>query len=360
MTSPWSLAVSRSDLARTRLTEVAPLEPGPGEAVLKVDRVGLTANNVTYATFGETMRYWDFFPTDEGWGIVPLWGFADVVASRVDGLPEGARLYGYLPTAGELLVLPQQAEARGFREVSPHRATLPSAYNTYRLTTGDPTYEADREDLQVLFRPLFFTSWMLADQCEDNAFFGADVVALSSASSKTAYGTAALLRGKGPEVVGLTSAANVAFTEGLGCYDRVVAYDAVQELDPARRTSYLDVAGNAALRRALHEHLGEALVHDMVVGATHQDAPSLEVPTEPLPGVATTTFFAPDQMKKRLGDWGREGLDRRFSDTWLGFAPTADRWVDVVQRSGPEALAEVWLEVLQGRSAPRTGNVLRL
>jgi hypothetical protein len=360
MTSPWSLAVSRADLAETRLTGVAALEPGPGEAVLHVDRVGLTANNVTYATFGETMRYWDFFPVDEGWGIVPLWGFADVVASRVDGLPEGARLYGYLPTASELLVLPQQAEARGFREVSPHRAALPSAYNTYRLTTGDPTYEEHREDLQVLFRPLFFTSWMLADQCADNAFFGADVVALSSASSKTAYGTAALLHGKGPELVGLTSPRNVAFTESLGCYDRVVAYDSLQELDPARPTAYLDLAGNAALRRSLHQHLGASLVEDATCGATHQDTPTLAVGDAGLPGATPRVFFAPDQMRKRLGDWGREGLDQRFSSAWLGFAPTADSWVDVTQQSGPEALTEVWLEVLQGRSAPRTGHVLRL
>ena len=71
---------------------------------------------------------------------------------------------------------------------------------------------------------------MLADQLEDNAFFGASVLAMSSASSKTAYGAAFLLQGKGPEVVGLTSPGNVEFTESLGCYDRVVAYDAVSEL----------------------------------------------------------------------------------------------------------------------------------
>ncbi len=89
MTSPWHLSVSQDDLTRTRLVEVSEPEPAAGEAVLRVDRVGLTANNVTYATFGQTMRYWDFFPTEPGSGVVPLWGFADVVASRVDGLSRG-------------------------------------------------------------------------------------------------------------------------------------------------------------------------------------------------------------------------------------------------------------------------------
>ena len=30
-------------------------------------------------------------------------------------------------------------------------------------------------------------------------------------------------------------------------------------------------------------------------------------------------FFAPDQMRKRVGDWGREGLDRRFAEAWQAF-----------------------------------------
>ena len=52
-----------------------------GEALLRVDRVGVTANNVTYALMGVAMHYWDFFPTKAGWGLVPLWGFGEVMAS---------------------------------------------------------------------------------------------------------------------------------------------------------------------------------------------------------------------------------------------------------------------------------------
>ena len=140
-------------------------------------------------------------------------------------------MYGYLPPPSHLLVQPARVDERGFRDASAHRQHLPSPYNVYALTTADPAYEANRENLQVLYRPLFYTSFMLADQLEDNGYFGADVLVLSSASSKTAYGAAFLLQGNGPEVVGLTSAGNVEFTESLGCYDRVVAYDAIPELD---------------------------------------------------------------------------------------------------------------------------------
>ena len=46
-TAGWALEVARDDLASTTLLEVEVPEPADGEAVLRVDRVGLTANNVT-------------------------------------------------------------------------------------------------------------------------------------------------------------------------------------------------------------------------------------------------------------------------------------------------------------------------
>ena len=75
--------------------------------------------------------------------------------------------------------------------------------------------------MQALLRPLFVTSWLIDDFLDDNAFFGTTakpgvpgVMLLSSASSKTAYGTAfALAQRQGIEVVGLTSPGNLAFCE---------------------------------------------------------------------------------------------------------------------------------------------------
>ncbi|MGY1667254.1 DUF2855 family protein [Geodermatophilus sp. SYSU D00696] len=348
----WALEVARDDLGRTSIVGTDVPEPADGEAVLRVDRVGMTANNVTYAVLGDTLRYWAFFPAADGAGRVPLWGFAEVLASRADGVEAGQRVYGYLPPASHLLVRPERAGPHGFRDGSPHRAGLPAVYNAYALTTGDPAYEPGREDLQVLFRPLFLTSFLLADQLAGQP---ADVVVLSSASSKTAYGTAFLLHGGTAEVVGLTGPANVAFTASLGCYDRVLSYDDVAGL-AAAPTAYLDLAGSTPLRKALHEHLRADLVLDLVVGVTHQDTS----PAGALPGPRPVVFFAPDRMAARVADWGRAGFAERFGEAWRRFTPAVAGWVDVRESAGPDGLREVWLEVLRGGGDPRTGHVVHL
>ena len=87
-----------------------------------------------------------------------------------------------------------------------------TARNCTRSTTStcaasaDPFYTRDSESAQALLRPLFITSWLIDDFLADNNFFGADTMLLSSASSKTAYGTAFQLRqraghrGGGPDL----------------------------------------------------------------------------------------------------------------------------------------------------------------
>jgi hypothetical protein len=60
MTRPddaWTLTVDRSDLGQTRRLSTPVPDLAPGEALLRVEKVGLTANNVTYAVLGEALRY---------------------------------------------------------------------------------------------------------------------------------------------------------------------------------------------------------------------------------------------------------------------------------------------------------------
>ncbi|SCE74331.1 DUF2855 family protein [Micromonospora chokoriensis] len=355
MADSWTFAVMRDDLGQTTLVDGAAPVAADGEAVLRVDRVGVTANNVTYAVLGDAMRYWEFFPpASRGlapqWGLPPLWGFAEVVASAVAGVEVGQRVYGYLPPAGHLLVRPDRVDASGFRDASPHRAELPSPYNAYRSTSGDPAYQPDQEDLLILFRPLFFTSFMLADQVVDNDFYGAESLLVSSASSKTAYAAAFELRGRGPRLVGLTSPGNLAFTRSLGCYDEVVPYDDIEGVD-AVPTVYLDLSGAPSTRATLRRHLGDRLVRDIAVGLTNQT---------PNADAAEEVFFAPVQMRKRSQDWGRDGLDRRFTEAWQRFTAVVGGWLDVQVGVGPEALREAWLDVLAGRTPPRVGRVVQL
>jgi hypothetical protein len=350
--------VAKDDLHRCRLIDEPPPALEEGQARLEVASFGLTSNNITYATFGEAMSYWDFFPAEEGWGRVPVWGFAKVSESSVPQLDEGARMFGYLPPSSELIVTPIRADAHGFIDASPHRAKLPATYNRYARTDGDPTYDADYEDQQMLLRPLFFTSWLIDDFLADADFFGGRTVLVSSASSKTANGLAFLLsRREGVDVIGLTSAASAAFVGGLGVYDHVVTYEALEEL-PAGRAVYVDIAGDGAVREAVHTHFGSELVHSAVVGATHHDR--MGAVPDSLPGPRPTFFFAPDRVTKRSADWGREGLEQRLAEAWRPYVEWTTGWLEVIHGSGPEALEGAYLDLLDGRIDPAKAHVLTL
>lgn len=352
------LLVKRNDLRESRIAESDPPEVAPGEALLRVETFGLTANNVTYAVFGEAMSYWNFFPAEEGWGRVPMWGFAEVEQSEAADVEPGARVYGYLPPSSHLVVAPTGAGAHGFDDGAPHRAALPSVYQRYLATDSDPFYRADTEAVQMLLRPLFFTSFLIDDQLADEGLTERGPVLISSASSKTAIAAAFLLaRRDGVECVGLTSARNAEFVEGLGIYGRTVAYDAVDSLERGPAT-FVDVAGDGGVRLAVHSHFGDELLHSMAVGATHWE--DFGAGAGELPGPSPALFFAPDRVTKRAGDWGGAGLNAKVADAWHPFCAWAGDWLEVLRGQGMKAVQSAWLDVLEGRVRPRAAHVLDL
>ncbi len=351
--------IATDDLHRCRFRDEPPPQPGDGEALLGVACFGLTSNNITYAVFGEAMSYWQFFPAPDGWGRMPVWGFAEVIDSRAAGLEEGTRVYGYLPPSSELLVSPARIDKRGFIDASAHRATLPAAYNSYVSTTSDAAYDSAHEDQQMLLRPLFFTSYLIDDLLEDSSFFGSSTVVISSASSKTASALAFLLsRREGIEVVGLTSERSAPFARGLGVYGHVIAYDELDSL-PAGTAVYVDIAGDADVRAAVHRHFGDQLVHSAVVGATHH-AEMQSGSSDPLPGPRPTFFFAPDRVTKRTAEWGREALEQRLAEAWRDYLAWTAGWLQVIHGEGPELLQAAYLDLLDGRIDPATAHVLSL
>jgi hypothetical protein len=350
--------IATDDLERTRFAEVPPLEPASGQAVLRVEHFGLTTNNITYAQFGVAMSYWDFFPAAQGWGRMPVWGFAEVSSSRADGLAQGTRLYGYLPPSSELLVEPTRTGPQGFVDGAAHRGALPAAYNGYVNTANDPIYDPDTEDEQMLLRPLFFTSWLIDDFLRDSDMFGAGTVVLSSASSKTASALAYLLsRGEAVDVIGLTSTRSAEFTRGLGVYDHVITYDELDSL-PDDRAVYVDMAGNGEVRSAVHRHFAAELAHSAVVGATHHDSMGA-VPDE-LPGPRPTFFFAPDRVAKRRTEWGGAGLEQRIAASWHPYLQWVGGWLRVTHGAGAEALDAAYQELLAGPIDPAIAHVLTL
>jgi hypothetical protein len=352
--------VKRADVHECRVVDEKPPDPEPGQVLLRVDAFGLTANNITYAVLGDTLRYWDFFPASEAdtWGRVPVWGFADVVATRHDDVAEGTRVYGYLPMSTHLAVTPGRVNPSGFVDLAVHRSALPAAYNGYSRAGADPVHDQAHEDHRMLLWPLFFTSFLIDDFLGDNAFFGAEEVVISSASSKTAIGTAFLLEQRAAvDVIGLTSPHNADFVEDLGVYDRVVPYEGVDFLG-GTRTAFVDIAGDAPVRAAVHRAYADRLAHSMAVGATHWDTPQ-EMPAD-LPGAAPSFFFAPDQIIKRTKDWGRDGLNDRVGEAWRRYVEFSDTWLRIRHGHGPDAVEEAYLELVDGRSDPTTGHVLSM
>jgi uncharacterized protein DUF2855 len=350
--------VKRNDLRECRVAESAAPQLEPGQALLRVETFGLTANNVTYAVFGEAMSYWDFFAAEDGWGRVPMWGFAEVERSEAEGVETGTRLYGYLPPSSHLVVTPADAGEAGFVDGSPHRAALPSAYHRYLAAEADPFYRADTEEMQMLLRPLFFTSFLIDDQLADEGLATQGPVVISSASSKTAIAAAFLLaRREGVELVGLTSPRSAGFVEGLGIYDRVVAYDAIDTLERGPAT-FVDIAGDGQVRLAVHSHYRDELAHSMAVGVTHWE--ELGSGAGELPGPPPAFFFAPDRLVKRSEDWGRAALEARVADAWHPFCEWTGGWLEVIRGRGFEAVQSAYLDVLEGRVDPKSAHVLSL
>jgi len=362
------LLVDKSDLSRAELHTEQDTPLREGQIRVSVARFALTANNITYAAFGDAMHYWDFFPAhDPAWGVIPVWGFGDVVQSLHPGVAVGERLYGYFPMGDQLVLQPQRLTPAGFADASAHRAGLHAVYNHYTRCAGDPVYSRETEDLQALLRPLFTTSWLIDDFLADNAFFGcaadADspgLVLLSSASSKTAYGTAFMLaQHKGITVVGLTSPAHLAFCQSLGCYQRVLAYEDLDTLPADTPCIYVDFAGNADLRSAVH-HRFTQLAYSCAIGGTHLGQLG---GARDLPGPKASLFFAPAQIKKRNADWGADVLAQRLLQSWQQFldrvSDPPSPWLVVQQHDGPAALAALYRSVLAGHTDPRAGHMVR-
>ena len=360
--STTTLQVRQDQLATTRLLTTEDTALADGQIRVQVAQFALTANNITYAAMGDMLNYWQFFPTGEaGWGIVPVWGFATVLQSLHPAVTVGERLYGYWPMASHAVLSPQRVSPSGFSDGAAHRASLHAVYNHYLRSGTDPFYRPETEDVQALLRPLFITSWLVDDFLADQQFFGTKRMLLSSASSKTAYGTAfQLAQREGIEVIGLTSSANVAFCESLGCYDRVVTYDALDQIDGAAPSVYIDFAGSVGLRQRIHAHF-TGLAYSCAVGASHvQDLGG----AGQLPGPRPVMFFAPAQVKKRNGDWGAQGLNDRLVAAWTQFSATIQApprpWLVVQHHVGPEATQALFRQMLQGGGDPRIGHITTL
>lgn len=331
------------------------------QILVEIEKFALTANNITYAIAGHMLGYWKFFPTPkEGEGRIPSWGFGRVVRSEHGAVPTGTRIYGFLPMSSHLVMQPGKITPQGFVDQIEHRRPLHGLYNTYTRLDADPTYAAEYEDMHAIFRPLFTTAFLIDDVLHEEGYFAARRVIALSASSKTAASTAFCTHrreARSVELVGATSAGNVAFVEGLGYYDRVLAYDQLTTLDTDTPTAIVDYAGNGELVATLHRHLGEQVVYNMLIGKSHKDG--AQTPPD-LPGAAPAMFFAPDQAHKRMEQWGPKEFHGRFMANWSAFREAASAWFQTQRARGEQAVVQAYEDVLAGRLDPSRGHIVTI
>lgn len=361
--SRWAIDIDRDAIADARIVEEATPTLADGEVEVAIDLIALTANNVTYAAlgkpsglFGNDTGYWDFFADRDAPGRLPVWGFATVTDSRMEGLAPGERLYGYWPLASHAVLRPERVGAHGFVDATPRRAALPPLYNQYQRLSALAEHRDEDHDWWPVYRPLYLTGWLIADQLAETKDAGAAQVVVAAASSKTALGFAQAMRARGdaPPLIALASPASAAFVRETGLYDAVVAYDSVAEI-AGLRTAFIDFAGNPGVTRAVHAHFGDALTLSLVVGKAHWDATD---GGERPAGIRPTGFFAPARMQARSREWGAEGLRTRVAEAWAGFMPIARALTTIDRRQGADGALAAWGALVAGTADPRAGIVV--
>jgi hypothetical protein len=351
--------VDKSAWHRTRFVEnPTSADLAAGQVLFRIDRFAFTANNISYAGAGDLLKYWNFFPTEQGWGRLPTMGFADVIASTYEGVAVGSRCFGFYPMSKYLLIEPSSASPTSIVDGVPHRADLAAVYNQYQPIETDPTYSAQYEDELMLTRGLFLTAFLADDFLADSNHCGATSVLISSASSKTAIALASRVSERGrAKAIGLTSAKNLAFVESTEFYDRVLTYDALGSLPTDEPSVFVDMAGNTEVSREIHESLGSSLKYSMRIGATHWDAGGED---GNLPGPNRKFFFAPSQIQKRVTEWGPGEFQDRLGTSLRSFVESTRKWLRVERAYGRDAVERVYQATLQGSARPDRGNVLSL
>ena len=349
---PHVLETDRSEARRTRTVDQLPAPLTDGEVRFSIESFALTANNITYALAGDMLGYWDFFPSgDDRWGRVPAMGWATVTESAHPAVPTGGRYYGWFPMATEHVALVAPSAA-GLRDDGAHRSAHAPIYRSYAATDRDPLHQVgtDAEHRHALLRGLFLTGF-LADGHLTLTSASATQTVVLSASSKTAIGYSSCAKGRGIDVIGVTSPANVEFVRSLGCYDLVVTYDDVTEI-PVAPTTVVDMAGVAAIA-AVHDHLGDSIARSLTIGMSHHEAGRVPVSAGPAPEF----FFAPTAAEALIDDKGAERHEREMAEALFSFIEASHDWLTVDVRAGADAVTEAWCDVYDGTVAPAVGLI---
>ena len=342
--------VNKKEITKHIFQEVNTSELVEDEAILKINQYAFTSNNITYAVVGEMMKYWNFFPAEEPYGVVPVWGYAEVIASKNEKMKVGDTYFGYYPMRKYLKVEPSKVTDHGFLDGAAHRQEMAALYNQYEKSPVN--------EYLPIFRPLYGTSFLSYHFNKKQDFFGAKNVILTSASSKTALGQAFLLSENKEEdqktIIGLTSEKNKSFVEQTGFYDLVLSYDEINQL-PQEDTMLVDMAGRGEVINQVFAQLREHFKYASMIGLTdwQADRTKIKFPNAKL-------FFAPHIAVDFGKEWGQKELWGRILKSLQSFIMTSKDWITLKKIHSHEELANLYDEMIQGKVDPKVGYLVEI
>jgi len=350
--------VKKENFTEGRIIEFPNPDLEDGQILLEVEKFAYTSNNITYAVAGDTLQYWNFFPPaqneNDEWGIIPVWGTAKVKKSKAEGVSIGDRLFGYLPSADQLIMQPAKVTEHRIIEGAAHRTSLPTPYNMYsRLPVH--SHKAF-ENSQMLLGPLFLTAWCLKGTLEYKNWYNAEQIILLSASSKTSLGLAYALKNThhAPPVIGLTSKRNMDTVKGFDLYQKIFSYQDLMQID-LKNSAIVDMSGNAKVINNLSQHLNDKLNFCLRVGLTHWDETTS---SQVIPKDKSKFFFAPSYIEKYIATKGFEAYEKA-KDSFLKKAfNDAESWLKFETINGIQGLQGIHKAVCNGMIEPYKGLII--
>lgn len=253
----------------------------------------------------------------------------EVVESRCDGVAVGERLFGFLPMGSYLVLRPGAVSASGFFDHAMPRADAAPILHYFLRWNGRPQPATVGDGLFVLFYPLFGVGYLLADYVAASRPDTGSLLLITAASSKTATCAAFCLR--------------------------------------RENVTLVDVAGDARLRDAIHQHYGERLCASISVGRTHWAA--FKPPRSDMPGPRPKQFWAPHYGRVRISSaatgLSREQYNAGLTRAWRDFANAVlnrpqQPPFEALTLSGPGGIAVAWTALLDGSADPHEGFVVQL
>lgn len=373
----------------------------PNHVLLKVDRFGFSANNVTYGLLGEDphFRYFEFHnapntntTSSKTHGVIPVWGYATVVQSTHPRISVGERVFGYLGMSRYLLLpVDHDVNKYNFYVPRPHLPEDRRPYNQITRCAADPLYDPMREDELMIYRPLFWTSFWCEDWLHTTKVAkDTDGIIISSASAKTAYCLAFVLNlrrlygkvalpagadwtGTGgtaqPRIVGVTSKRNLEFTKSLRLYDEVFTYDQINEL--AKRGSrwvYVDVAGNKEFNNKVFKSFGSHIAKGVSLGMSHPSS-SKENESFANSNSRLEMFFMPEWLAVRRTNTSVKEITQLQFAGWDALMRTCHQWIQIervwwsgaaIWQDNVKEVIEAYEECVSGEIGPDRGLILSM